>query len=120
MNKVYNELISFKSHVHMNGKSFRTSSYKDGDSLSATRWTTLSDFIRHLSTRSDCVVEETSKGWFITCTSSDPDGIHRHQRQSKRARETAADARLEKVRKIKHISSGCLLATGDYFTSSGF
>lgn len=81
VNKVYNELISFKSHVHMN----------------ATRWTTLSDFIRHLSTRSDCVVEETSKGWFITCTTTEPDGIDSRRRQSKRALETAVDSRLEKV-----------------------
>jgi len=65
--------------------------------MNATRWTTLSDFIRHLSTRSDCVVEETSKGWFITCTTTEPDGIDSRRRQSKRALETAVDSRLEKV-----------------------
>ena len=48
-NVVYQEYISFKQHVHMN----------------ATRWHTLTGFVKWLGKNSICVVDETEKGWFI-------------------------------------------------------
>lgn len=49
-NKVYNELIANKTHVHMN----------------ATRWTSLTEFVHHLVAEGVCEIDETDKGIFIT------------------------------------------------------
>ncbi|EGG19084.1 kin17-like protein [Cavenderia fasciculata] len=55
-NQVYNEFIKDRSHIHMN----------------ATRWPSLSEFVKYLGKESKCVVEETSKGWYITYINRDP------------------------------------------------
>ncbi len=46
----YNEYIANKTHVHMN----------------ATKWTTLTEFVKYLGREKLCEIEETPKGWFIT------------------------------------------------------
>ena len=48
-NNVYQEYIKNKEHVHMN----------------ATRWTTLSGFVRYLGSCGKCKVEEAEKGLWI-------------------------------------------------------
>lgn len=48
-NKVYQEYIGDKSHIHMN----------------ATRWLSLTGFCLYLGKSGKCVVDETEKGWFI-------------------------------------------------------
>lgn len=49
-NTVYCELISNKSHIHMN----------------ATIWTTLSEFVRYLGNTGKCEIEKTPRGWYLT------------------------------------------------------
>eukprot|EP01056_Protomagalhaensia_sp_Gyna25_P002175 Protomagalhaensia_sp_Gyna_25__2174@NODE_2181_length_1236_cov_4_699248_g1804_i0_p1_GENE_NODE_2181_length_1236_cov_4_699248_g1804_i0NODE_2181_length_1236_cov_4_699248_g1804_i0_p1_ORF_typecomplete_len224_score30_72Kin17_mid/PF10357_9/4_3e41zfC2H2_jaz/PF12171_8/0_001zfC2H2_jaz/PF12171_8/2_5e03zfmet/PF12874_7/0_0031zfC2H2_2/PF12756_7/0_0047zfC2H2_2/PF12756_7/3_9e03DUF629/PF04780_12/0_11DUF629/PF04780_12/6_6e03CCDC84/PF14968_6/1_7_NODE_2181_length_1236_cov_4_699248_g1804_i0121792 len=49
-NTVYCELISNKTHIHMN----------------ATVWTTLSEFVRYLGTTGKCEIEKTPRGWYLT------------------------------------------------------
>lgn len=46
-NKVYNEYIQDRQHIHMNG----------------TKWTTLGEFVKYLGKAALCEVEETEKGW---------------------------------------------------------
>mmetsp|Transcript_8076 Transcript_8076/g.29934 ORF Transcript_8076/g.29934 Transcript_8076/m.29934 type:complete len:233 (+) Transcript_8076:268-966(+) len=50
VNKVYNDYIANKQHIHMN----------------ATRWTTLTEFVRSIASEGICMVEETNKGLFVT------------------------------------------------------
>ena len=47
--KVYNEYIQDKQHIHMN----------------ATKWITLSEYVKWLGREGYCTVEESPKGWFI-------------------------------------------------------
>jgi len=60
-NKVYQEFIADKSHVHMN----------------STTWTTLTDFCKFLGRESLCVVDETESGWFIQFIDRDPRAMAR-------------------------------------------
>jgi len=55
-NKVYQEYIAFKEHIHMN----------------ATQWTTLTDFCIYLGKEGKAVVEETEKGWYVQYIDRDP------------------------------------------------
>lgn len=55
-NKVYQEYIAFKEHIHMN----------------ATMWTSLTEFCKYLGKESKAVVDETEKGWFIQYIDRDP------------------------------------------------
>eukprot|EP00753_Platysulcus_tardus_P010346 PLAT2589.1.p1 GENE.PLAT2589.1~~PLAT2589.1.p1 ORF type:complete len:427 (+),score=157.16 PLAT2589.1:58-1338(+) len=55
-NIVYNQYIQDKEHIHM----------------TATQWTTLTQFVKHLGKESKCIVDETEKGWFIQYVDRDP------------------------------------------------
>jgi DNA/RNA-binding protein KIN17 len=63
-NQVYQEYISDRNHLHMN----------------ATRWNTLSDFVKHLGKEGICHVEETEKGWYITWIDNSPKALARQVR----------------------------------------
>ncbi len=67
-NKVYQEYIADKEHIHMN----------------ATRWTTLTGFVMYLGRTGKCVVDETEKGWYITWIDRDPDTIARQEKLAKK------------------------------------
>ena len=71
-NVVYNEYIANKQHVHMN----------------STRWTTLTEFIKHLGREGICVIDETPKGWFITYRPEDKEEMMRQASMKKRERAT--------------------------------
>ena len=58
-NQVYQEYISDKSHLHMN----------------ATRWVTLTEFVKHLGRTGVARVDETEKGWFIAWIDSSPKAL---------------------------------------------
>jgi len=58
-NKIYQDYISYRDHLHMN----------------ATQWETLTDFVKWLGRESKCVVDETEKGWFVTYIDRDPEAI---------------------------------------------
>ena len=67
-NIVYNEYIAHKEHIHMN----------------ATRWTTLTEFIKHLGREGICEVDETPKGWFLTYRPEDKEEKMRQAMKAKR------------------------------------
>ena len=58
--KVYNEYIQDKQHIHMN----------------ATKFLTLSEYVKYLGREGFCTVEESPKGWFIRL-------IHRDVQQAR-------------------------------------
>lgn len=62
-NIVYQEYIADKEHLHMN----------------ATKWVTLTEFVKYLGAQGECIVEDTPKGWFITYIDRDPDTIRRQE-----------------------------------------
>ncbi|CAB3387852.1 Hypothetical predicted protein [Cloeon dipterum] len=69
-NKVYQDYIADKTHVHMN----------------ATRWVTLTGFVKFLGRAGHCIVDETEKGWFITWIDRNPDTLAKQERRDKKKR----------------------------------
>lgn len=69
-NRVYQEYIADKHHLHMN----------------ATRWCTLTGFVKWLGKTGKCVVDETEKGWFITWIDNDPDTLAMKERKAKKVK----------------------------------
>ncbi|XP_043473199.1 DNA/RNA-binding protein KIN17 [Leptopilina heterotoma] len=67
-NRVYQEYIADRGHVHMN----------------ATMWLTLTGFVKWLGRSGKCVVDETEKGWFITYVDRDPEAIASQEKQAKK------------------------------------
>lgn len=67
-NQVYQEYIADKQHLHMN----------------ATRWLTLTSFVKWLGREGHCSVDETEKGWFITYIDRDPDTIRKQESLAKK------------------------------------
>ncbi|KAG2441697.1 hypothetical protein HXX76_003313 [Chlamydomonas incerta] len=65
---VYNEYIMDRHHVHMN----------------ATRWLTLTEFVKYLGKSGQCKVDETEKGWYITLIHKDPKMQLEEERRNKR------------------------------------
>jgi DNA/RNA-binding protein KIN17 len=98
-NHVYNELIKDRHHLHMN----------------ATKWSTLSGFVRYLGKTGKCVVDETPKGWYIAYIDRDPQVIARQKAlerkkqadldEEQRERERI-EKQLEEVKKYEGESSG--------------
>ncbi|EJU03364.1 hypothetical protein DACRYDRAFT_65586 [Dacryopinax primogenitus] len=70
-NNVYQEYIQDKEHVHMN----------------ATRWVTLSEFVKHLGRAGIARVEETDKGWFIAWVDNSPKALAKAEANMKKERE---------------------------------
>jgi len=58
-NRVYQEYIADKQHLHMN----------------STRWVTLTEFVKHLGRSGVARVDETEKGWFIAWIDSSPKAL---------------------------------------------
>ena len=58
-NTVYQEFIQDKNHLHMN----------------ATRWVTLTEFVKHLGRTGVARVDETEKGWFIAWIDNSPKAL---------------------------------------------
>jgi DNA/RNA-binding protein KIN17 len=56
---VYQEYIQDKHHLHMN----------------ATRWVTLTEFVKHLGRSGVAHVDETEKGWFIAWIDNSPKAL---------------------------------------------
>ena len=87
-NRVYQEVIQDKQHVHMN----------------ATIWATLSDFCKYLGKLGKCVVEETERGWMITYIERDVAKMQREEALARRLQaeqeaEKAAQERMERQRR---------------------
>ncbi|VVC38445.1 Zinc finger C2H2-type,DNA/RNA-binding protein Kin17, conserved domain [Cinara cedri] len=67
-NKVYQEYISDRNHLHMN----------------ATQWTTLTGFVKWLGKTGKCVVDDTDEGWYITYVDRDPATIELEEKMRKK------------------------------------
>ena len=79
-NQVYQQVISDKQHVHMNG----------------TFWSSLSGFVQYLGKTGKCQIEETERGWMIRYINRDVDKMQREAAQQKRqAAELQAEAELQ-------------------------
>ncbi|CAH0403811.1 unnamed protein product [Chilo suppressalis] len=67
-NKVYQEYISHRDHLHMN----------------ATQWETLTEFVKWLGREGKCVVDETEKGWFVAYIDRDPAAVAAMEAKAKK------------------------------------
>lgn len=67
-NKVYQEYISHRDHIHMN----------------STQWETLTEFVKWLGREGKCVVDETEKGWFVAFIDKNPEAIAALEAKSKK------------------------------------
>uniref|UniRef100_A0A182UAA4 Kin17_mid domain-containing protein n=1 Tax=Anopheles melas TaxID=34690 RepID=A0A182UAA4_9DIPT len=96
-NKVYQEYIADRHHLHMN----------------ATKWHSLSDFVKYLGRNGHCVADETDKGWFITYIDRDPETLAMQEKMAKKQKMDKDDAeRLaefieEQVRRGKTEEEPC-------------
>ncbi|XP_065909582.1 DNA/RNA-binding protein KIN17-like isoform X2 [Dysidea avara] len=80
-NIIYNEYIQNKEHIHMN----------------ATRWLSLTGFVKFLGRTGICDVEPTPKGWFIKYIDRDPETIKRQAAMEKKKQMDLDDEeRLQK------------------------
>lgn len=82
-NKVYQEYISHKDHLHMN----------------ATRWLTLSDYVKYLGKAGIAMADETEKGWFVTYIDRSPEVLERQEKMARKEKQDKDDAE----RHMEHI-----------------
>lgn len=102
-NRVYQEYISDRNHLHMN----------------ATRWVTLTGFVKWCGKTGKCVVDETEKGWFIQYIDRDPDTIAREERKHKKLKMDKDDEErtLEFIEKqVKHAQENQKDASAPEYT----
>lgn len=74
-NKVYQEYIADKDHLHMN----------------ATKWLTLSDYVKHLGREGVCVADETEKGWYVTYIDRSPEVLERQAKAARKEKQEKDD-----------------------------
>jgi len=67
-NKVYQQVIAHKDHVHMN----------------ATRWHTLTGFVQWMGKSGICVVDLIDDEWWITYIDRDPETLERQRKADKK------------------------------------
>ncbi|KAH9985463.1 domain of Kin17 curved DNA-binding protein-domain-containing protein [Russula vinacea] len=80
-NNVYQEYIQDKQHLHMN----------------ATRWVTLTEFIKYLGRAGIAHVDETEKGWFIAWIDRSPKALEKQEASLKKERATMNDEQRERL-----------------------
>ncbi|KAG4301580.1 hypothetical protein PCANB_001767 [Pneumocystis canis] len=78
-NNFYQEYIADKGHLRMN----------------ATRWVTLTEFVKYLGYEGICRVEETDKGLYISWIDNSPEALRRQQSIIKRDRQDKGDEERE-------------------------
>lgn len=80
-NIVYQEYISDRHHVHMN----------------ATRWFSLTSYVKFLGRNGICHVEETEKGWFVTYIDRDPETLRRQEEAEKKKKLDLDDRQRQEL-----------------------
>jgi len=80
-NTVYQEYIQDKHHLQMN----------------ATRWVTLTEFIKCLGRAGIAHVDETDKGWFIAWIDRSPKALEKQEASLKKERATMNDEQRERL-----------------------
>jgi DNA/RNA-binding protein KIN17 len=86
-NQVYQEYISDRNHLHMN----------------ATRWLSLTEYVKYLGREGICTVDETEKGWYITWIDRDPETIARQQADMKKQKMDKDDEERKREFIMKQI-----------------
>ena len=90
-NKVYQEVVADKQHIHMN----------------ATCWSCLSEFVKYLGKESYCVVDEDERGWWVTYIDRDPTLKNKralHGEQMKREEEKEEKNRRSVEKQVAEAS----------------
>ncbi|KAI5981714.1 domain of Kin17 curved DNA-binding protein-domain-containing protein [Pisolithus albus] len=80
-NRVYQELIQNKEHVHMN----------------ATRWVTLTEFVKHLGRAGIAHVDETDEGWWVAWIDNSPKALAKQAATLQKERATMSDEQRERL-----------------------
>jgi DNA/RNA-binding protein KIN17 len=88
-NKVYNEYISDRHHVHMN----------------ATIWESLSSFVKYLGRTKQCEVDQTEKGWYVKYIDRDPDILAQQEAIKKKEKMDMDDDMRNRERIQKMIAA---------------
>lgn len=78
-NHFYQEYIGNKEHVHMN----------------ATKWISLSEFVKFLGREGVCRVEDGEKGLFVSWVDNSPDALRRQEAIRKKERQDRGDEERE-------------------------
>ncbi|CAG7729743.1 unnamed protein product [Allacma fusca] len=89
-NQVYQEYISDRNHLHMN----------------ATRWLSLTEYVKWLGRQGICTVDETEKGWYITWIDRDPETIARQVADMKKQKMDKDDEERKREFILKQIERG--------------
>uniref|UniRef100_A0A336LSL5 CSON002695 protein n=1 Tax=Culicoides sonorensis TaxID=179676 RepID=A0A336LSL5_CULSO len=74
-NRVYQDFIADKNHLHMN----------------ATKWYSLTEFVKWLGRTGQCTVDETEKGWYITYIDRDPETLARQEKLARKEKQEKDD-----------------------------
>lgn len=88
-NRVYQEYISDRNHLHMN----------------STRWVTLTGYVKWLGRIGKCIVDDTEKGWFLTYIDRDPETIAAEEKRNRKLKMDKDDEeRLQEFieKQVKH------------------
>jgi DNA/RNA-binding protein KIN17 len=65
--------------------------------MNATRWVTLTEFIKHLGRTGVAHVDETDKGWFIAWIDRSPKALEKQEASLKKERATMNDEQRERL-----------------------
>lgn len=65
--------------------------------MNATRWVTLSEFVKHLGRSGIARVDETEKGWFLAWIDSSPKALAKQEASMKKERATMSDEMRERL-----------------------
>ncbi|KAJ1674981.1 hypothetical protein EV182_002175, partial [Spiromyces aspiralis] len=79
-NQVYQEIVADRQHLHMN----------------ATKWDTLTEFVKYLGRNGICHVDETPRGWFVEWIDNSPAAMARREAVQKKERQAMDDEEREK------------------------
>ncbi|CAD6889034.1 unnamed protein product [Tilletia laevis] len=79
-NRVYQEYIADRHHLHMN----------------ATRWLSLSEFVKHLGREGIATVEDSEEGWFLTWIDNSPGALARQDALGRMNRQKMNDEQRER------------------------
>jgi DNA/RNA-binding protein KIN17 len=112
---VYNEYIANKTHIHMNGAR-GAALWRASGSLTlcvccaATKWSSLTEFIKDMALRGVVTIEDTPKGWFMVYKPKDAEETLRTAMNAKRERngeiaeeraEREMEAQLAKIARLE-------------------
>ena len=65
--------------------------------MNATRWVTLTEFVKHLGRSGLARVDETDKGWFIAWIDNSPKALAKQEASMKKERATVSDEQRERM-----------------------